>query len=610
MGRVYKAQIYLAERLVSGMGFLKKAANYALPPHSFRRRLVKRLYEQLRHREISTSVSYGKWIKDVEPQLFTFDPAELKHKPLISIVVPAFNTPDKYLQPLVDSFIKQTYSNWQLCLADASTDESRAKAISQISKKDRRIKYTRLSSNSGIAANTNEGIKTADGTYIGFTDHDDTLSPYALQEVARAINSHPDADLIYSDEDKLSDDGKERSMPFFKPDWSPALFEGVNYMAHLVVVKREMLQSVNALRPGFDGSQDYDFLLRVTEKTAKIYHIPKILYHWRMAEGSTARAIGEKNYADDAGQKALKEHVERKGIKASVVPIEDRPTNYRLHYTVPKNTKASIIIPFKDKVEYLEKLIPSILASSQSISYEVILVSNNSIEKKTHDYLRVVSKQNGHIKVFEYNKPFNFSAVNNFGRTKATGNVLVFLNNDTEVITSDWLEELVGVAIQPSNGAVGPMLLYPDNRIQHAGVVLGMNTMAGHAFRFRRQGELTDFGLPDWPRNYIAVTGACLVVEAKKFDKVGGFDESMIVAGSDVALCIRLHEAGYQNMYWPFARLYHYESVSVGTYNNGIIGDYNKSLEYYKPYLNWKDPYFNSNLDIMNESVGIRSNYE
>jgi GT2 family glycosyltransferase len=306
----------------------------------------------------------------------------------------------------------------------------------------------------------------------------------------------------------------------------------------------------------------------------------------------------------------LKDHVKRQAIEAAVVPIEDRPTNYRLHYTVPAGIKVSIIIPFKDKVTYLKKLVPSILAASAEVPYEILLISNNSTETATHDYLGEIADAYDNIKVFEYNKPFNFSAVNNFGRSKATGNVLVFLNNDTEVITKDWLEELVGVAVRPSSGAVGPLLLYPDKRIQHAGVVLGMNTMAGHVFRFRKEGELTDFGLPDWPRNYIAVTGACLVVEAKKFDEVGGFDEGMIVAGSDVALCIRLYEKGYQNIYWPFAKLYHYESISVGTYNNGIIGDYNRSLEYYAPYLQWKDPYFNINLDLMNESVGIRSSYE
>jgi GT2 family glycosyltransferase len=592
---------------------LRGLVNKLLPTTSRRRKAAKRILANLNKTRINaanpSSLTYEQWVANIEPSLFSPTIAGTK-LPLISIVVPMFNTPDKYLLPLVESVLLQEYTNWQLCLADASTNNARSAAIKRIAAKDSRITYTRLEENLGIAGNTNQGLKAAKGVYIGFADHDDTLSPFALNEVAILIREHPEADLIYSDEDKLSDNGKERSLPFFKPDWSPALLEGVNYMAHFVVVRRSFLEELGGLRLGYDGAQDYDFILRAIENTNNIYHIPKILYHWRMADGSTARGIGEKNYADDAGQKALSEHVQRCGIKATVVPIAERPTNYRLKYELPADARASIIIPFKDKVDYLKKLIPSIVSNSTDVSYEIILVSNNSIETETHKYLEGIALENKNIKVYEYNKPFNYSEVNNFGRSKATGNYLVFLNNDTEVISDSWLKELVGVAAQESNGAVGPLLLYPDNRIQHSGVVLGMNTMAGHVFRFRKIGELTPFGLPDWPRNYIAVTGACLVVSAKKFDEVGGFDESMIVAGSDVALCIRLHEKGYHNIYWPFAQLYHYESVSVGTYDNGIIGDYNRSLEYYTPYLQWKDPYYNQNLDLMNESVGLRSTYE
>lgn len=588
---------------------LSTVINLILPPRSNRRNLVKAIIKPYAATE--GSITYSKWIEQCEPALFINRPqTDTLIEPLISVVVPVFNTPDKYLIPLIKSFIDQKYINWQLCLADASTDATRAEAIKKIATSDKRIIYKKLIDNLGIALNTNEGIKLATGDYVGFADHDDTLSPYALTEVAKLLNNHSDADLIYSDEDKLSDDGLVRSLPFFKPDWSPALLEGVNYMAHFVVVRRSLLEELSRLSPGFDGAQDYDFILRVMEKTDKIYHIPKILYHWRMADGSTARGIGEKNYADDAGQRALAEHAKRSKINATVVPIPERPTNYRLKYELPTNASAAIIIPFKDKVEYLQKLIPSIIASENVIPFEIILVSNNSTEQATHNYLDKVSKTNSNIKVYEYNQPFNYSAVNNFGRSKTTADYLVFLNNDTEAISNNWLDELVGVAAQPKAGAAGPLLLYPDGRIQHAGIILGMKTMAGHVFRFRKEDELTEFGLPCWPRNYLAVTGACLAVKADKYDEVGGFDESMIVAGSDVALCIKLYEAGYRTVYWPFIKLYHYESVSVGSYDNGIIGDYNRSLEYYRPYLGYNDPYFNSNLDIMNESVGLRSRYE
>ncbi len=564
------------------------------------KRFVKKLLVREQH-------SYQQWINVNEPRLWSQE--KINKKPLISIVVPAFNTPDKYLKPLIDSFINQKYPDWELCLVDASNSKERIGAIKKITEKDKRIIYLTAPKNEGIAANTNIGIKAAKGEYIGFTDHDDMLSPYALSEVAVAINKHPDAELIYSDEDKLSDDGKERSLPFFKPDWSPQLVEGVNYLAHLVVVRRGTIEKLNGLRKGFDGAQDYDFILRASELTDKIYHIPKILYHWRMADGSTARAIGEKNYADEAGQKALKDHVGRTKTNAKVVGIPERPTNYRLKYNLPKQTKVSIIIPFKDKSDYLKRSVGSILEKTINTDYEIILISNNSEESSTKTYLKEVSKNNK-VKVLTWDKPFNYSAVNNFGRTKASGNYLVFLNNDTEVINEAWLEELVSVAAQPDTGAVGALLLYPNNKIQHAGVVLGMKTMAGHPFRYREESELTELGLPCWPRNYLAVTGACLAISAKKFDEVKGFDETMIIAGSDVALCLSLYEKGYKNIYWPFAKLYHYENISVGTYDNGIIGDYNKSLEYYRPYLKWKDPYFNANLDLMNESIAIRSNYE
>lgn len=591
---------------------LKRIVNRVLPVGSRRRTNSKKIFDHFKRSSKNTDKSataYDDWIKKYEPHLFETKTA-FQYKPLITIVVPAFNTPDKYIFPLVDSIISQQYDNWQLCLVDASTDYRRANVIRKISEKDNRINYIKLDKNLGIAGNTNQAMKLAKGSYVGFADHDDTLSPYALLEIVKLLNVNPDADLIYSDEDKLSDDGRERLYPFFKPDWSPALLDGVNYMAHFVVVNRKILDSVGWLRLGFDGAQDYDLLLRITEETNKIYHIPKILYHWRMALGSTARAIGEKNYADDAGQRALAEHIKRQKIKAKVVSIENRPTNYRLKYAIPPGAKASIIIPFKDKVEYLEELIPSIIRNTQGIDFEIILISNNSVEQKTSAYLQATSKISRKIKIYYYDKPFNFSAINNFGRSKATGDYLVFLNNDTRVITNKWLEELVGVASQKRIGAVGPMLLYPDNRVQHAGVILGMKSMAGHVFRLRKEDELTPFGLACWPRDYIAVTGACLVVGAQKFDKVGGFDETIIIAGSDVALCISLYEKGYQTVYWPFVKLYHHESVSVGSYENGIIGDYNRSLEYYTPYLKWNDPYFNPNLDIMNEFVGLRSEYE
>lgn len=554
----------------------------------------------------ASSIDYQTWIIRNEPHIWNSLKKESK-RPKVSIIVPCYNTPDKYLKPLLNSVLSQTYDNWELCISDASIDENRARAIEEACKQDSRIKYS-LNPGLHISDNTNKAIEMSEGAYIALLDHDDTLSVHALEEVAVSINENNFPDIIYSDEDKISDDGKTRSLPFFKPDWSPDLLLGVNYITHFLVIKKELIDKVGGLRSDFDGAQDYDLLLRVTEIARGIVHIPKILYHWRLADGSTAKDVGQKNYADDAGQRALAQAVERRSIAAEVVEIPERPTNYRLRYHLPDNNpKVSIIIPFKDKPSILKDCVDSILNKTSYDNYEIVLISNNSEEKETKD---LVSEYSKHEKIisYEWNEPFNYSKINNFGVSKSKGEYIVLLNNDTEVITKDWLQELLGVATQPGVGVVGPMLLYPDkkNGIQHAGVILGMNTMAGHVFRHRQPGEWTDFGLPDWPRNYLAVTAACLMVSRDIYDQLGGLDEEFIVAGNDVAFCLRSHESGYRNIYWPFVKIVHYESVSVKTYNNGIQKDYDLSLEYYRQYHEDGDPFFNKNLDLLNEQVGIR----
>ncbi len=562
-------------------------------------RIVKRLKDKK---------DYQVWIDKIEPKLFNSDFNSEKSNEsslLISIVVPCFNTPQKYLTPLLKSVLGQTYQNWQLCLADGSTDQTIKKTIKKLAEQDKRITYIDVKENLGIVGNTNAGIASAKGEFVAFLDHDDVLSPYALSEVINVLNWNPKLDLIYSDEDKLSDDGTKRSLPFFKPNWSPDLLLGVNYITHFVVARKTIIDEIGGLRRGFDGAQDYDFLLRFTEKTDRIGHVPKILYHWRLADGSTSKDVGEKDYADTAGRRALADAVKRRKVKADVVEIKDRPTNYRLSYKLSdQQPKVSIVIPFKDKPDLLKQCVGSILSKTTYQNYEIILISNNSIEAETHDYLKTLKKQ-AKCKVFYWDHPFNYSAINNFGSKQATGEYLVLLNNDTEVITPNWLEELIGVASQKGVGAVGPVLYYPDRTIQHAGIVVGMKYMAGHVFRNRQLMDWTDFGMPAWPRNYLAVTGACLVIERAKYKAMGGLDETFEVAGNDVSLCIKLSEAGYRNVYWPFAELIHYESVSVGSYNNGIQLDYDHSLKYYRPYMGGKDPYFNSNLDLMNEQIGL-----
>lgn len=572
------------------------------------KKIAKKTLKKVGYRSIGIGGdNYQDWIKQNEKHLFIKDiPSS---GPLISIIVPCYNTPKKYIYPLIESVLSQKYQNWELCLADGSTNIESSNLIKGLSKKDSRIKYISINQNKGIAGNTNEGIKNALGIYLGFLDHDDTLSPYALSEVVSVINNDPSLDLIYSDEDKLSENGKTRLLPFFKPNWSPEMLLGVNYITHFVIARTKLVKKIGGIRDGFDGAQDYDFLLRFTENTDKIYHIPKILYHWRLADGSTSGNVQEKNYADSAGQKALKDAVKRRKIKADVIEITDRPTNYRLSYKLPSEPPlVSIIIPFKDKVELLKVCVGSILEKTKYKNYEIILLSNNSEEKNTHEYLELINK-NKKCNVYEWNKQFNYSKINNFGRQKAKGKYLVFLNNDTEIITATWLEELVGVASQKSIGGVGPLLRYPDKSIQHAGVVLGLTGMAGHVFRKLSPYDWTPYGMACWPRNYMAVTGACLVIKAETYDKAGGLDEEFIVAGNDVALGIRLNELGYRNVLWPFAEVYHHENVSVGSYSNVPESDFKVSMRYYNKYLNWNDGYFNLNLDLMNEQIGIRRDY-
>jgi glycosyltransferase involved in cell wall biosynthesis len=590
---------------------IRERTNKFFPEGSLRKKTAKKIYYHTlgkRRNPIGTNnLTYSEWIRQCEPELWA---SISKNGPLVSIVVPCYNTPARYIEPLINSVFGQTYENWQLCLADGSTDQDAKRRLGDLAQQDNRILYIDVGENLGIVGNTNKGLQIATGEYIAFLDHDDMLAPQALSEVVKVLVDDPRIDLIYSDEDKLSDNGKRRSLPFFKPDWSPDLLLGVNYITHFVVVRKSIVDEMGGLRPGFDGAQDYDFLLRLTEKTSRIKHIPKILYHWRLAEGSTAKDASQKNYADTAGQRALKDAVKRRGLLADVIEIPERPTNYRLRFQLPKKQpKVSIIIPFKDKADLLKQCVGSIIAKSTYANYELILVSNNSTEQATDDYLDSL-KDNPVCRIFFWNHPFNFSKINNFGRQKAKGEYLVLLNNDTEVITPGWLEELIGVASQPGVGEVGALLHYPDKTIQHAGVVLGMTGMAGHVFRYHVPGDWTDFGLPAWPRNYLAVTAACVAIAAKKYDQVGSLDEIFTIAGNDVALGIKLHEAGYRNIYWPFAELLHYENVSVVSYQKVPKLDYDHSLDYYMPYLNWKDPYFNSNLDLMNEQIGLRRQYD
>lgn len=524
-------------------------------------------------------ITYTRWIRDIEPGQFSDSVTFLPHRPLITVVVPCYNTPKRYLDQLVTSVIGQRYENWQLCLADGSDLEERKRYIHGQSRRDTRIQYIPVERNLGIAGNTNVGIGQARGEYLAFLDHDDVLSPFALSEVARVLNDKPLTDVIYTDEDKLSSDGRERREPLFKPDWEPELLLGVNYITHFVVARKGLVDQAGGLREGYDGAQDYDLLLRLTERTSNIEHIPKVLYHWRSAAGSTALDIGEKGFADTAGRRALGDSMERRGASAEVIPIADRPANYRVRYSLPAQApRVSIILSSSDGSPPRPSCADAIRARSTYPNYEIIEASDQSLADP------------------------NVAGLRNLGRKRADGEYLIFLDCAVEVVTPTWIEELVAVAGQPGIGAVAPLLRYPDGRVSHAGTVVGMTGIAGRVFRLREPTEWTHFGMPAWPRNYLAVSAACMTVSTKRFDDAGGFDELLGFTGSGVALGVRLHRSGYRNVHWPFAELVHREDVSL---TGGDHDDDDRLSEYCKPYLEHGDPYFNPNLDPMNEQVGL-----
>ena len=535
---------------------------------------------------------------------------EFSYKPKISIIMPVYNVDKIWLEKAIDSVRNQLYENWELCIADdASTKEHIRNTLEKYSKIDCRIKVKYLSNNLGISGASNEALSLATGEFIGLLDNDDELSIDALNEVVKLLNKKPETDMVYSDEDKITMKGK-RCNPFFKPDWSPELLLAVNYICHFTVIRKNLVEEVGQFNIGFEGSQDYDLFLRVIEKTNNIEHIPKILYHWRMIPSSTASNINAKDNAHTNGEKALQNHLIRQKIEGNVASSLNR-TNYRVEYAIKGNPLVTIIIPFKDKIDYLKRCINSITKYTKKTRYEILLVSNNSKEKETFEYLESLKKYQN-IKVITYDYPFNFAAINNFAAKKTSGTYLLFLNNDTEVITENWLHHLLMNAQREEIGCVGAKLLYPNGTIQHAGVVLGLTGMAGHVFAGFPENQWTNFGLDSWSRNYLAVTAACLMISKEKFNQVGGFDENFTICGNDIDLCLRVYEQGYRNLYIPNVRLYHFESISRG--KEIPAGDFQESWKSYKYYLEIGDPFYNPNLTLENTSCSLnkysRPNFE
>jgi GT2 family glycosyltransferase/2-polyprenyl-3-methyl-5-hydroxy-6-metoxy-1,4-benzoquinol methylase len=547
---------------------------------------------------------YQEWIKFSEPTTEDLDEQRessrsLSYRPLISVITPVYNPPPHILKDALESILAQTYDYWEMCVADASTDHKIHQILEDYSQADDRINVKFLEGNEGIAGNSNHALKLAGGEFIAIFDHDDRLAPNALFEVVRSLNENHDIDILYFDEDKLGSDGERRRDPWFKPDWSPELLLSANYLMHSVV-RRSLVAVVGGFNENMEGTQDWDLLLRCTERTKEIVHIPKVLYHWRQVSGSVASDLLAKPWVFENQRKCLESHLERIGIEAPKVDF-DSPGFIRLSWPT-SNPLVSIIIPSKDKVEVLRRCVGSLLEITRYSNYEIVLVDNESEEKNTLDYYETLKGKPG-IRFVSFPGEFNFSAANNLGARGAHGDFLLFLNNDVEILEPEWLEELVRWAERSEIGVVGAKLLYPNGLIQHAGVVIGMQGHASHVFMGSMEKQTGPFGSVDWYRNYSAVTGACMMIRREPFEEIGGFDEGYELVFSDVEICLRVINNGYRIVYTPYARLRHYEGQSRGLHIPA--SDMLRGYEDMKEMVERGDPYFNENLSYESQSPRI-----
>lgn len=565
---------------------------------------IERVGDKLFEREYS---DYQHWLRRNYPSkgvLIKQRKEKFGYMPKISIVIPLYKTPEKYLKEVIASVQNQSYSNWELCLSDGSGKNSPlTKTLKNYEKADKRIRVVHNEKQLHISDNTNEALKICTGDFIGFADHDDLLMPNALYEVVRVLNEYPEMELIYSDEDKVNEDGTEYFQPHFKSDFNLDMLRSTNYLCHLVVVKHELYEKVGLLKAKYDGAQDHDFVLRCVEKTSNIYHIPKILYHWRSHRDSTAESGGNKTYIVKAGIGALQDHYERVGINATVCPTRIMGT-YRTKYKLESKPLVSIIIPNKDHISDLKKCIYSLDHKNAYYNVEYIIVENNSECPETFEYYEQLVKKNKRARVVYWKgKGFNYPAINTFGVQYAKGDYLLFLNNDTEIINKRCIEELMGYCTREDVGVVGAKMYYDDGTIQHAGVIVGMGGVAGHAFVGMQHDAPAYFGRAVMAQDLSAVTAACMMVKKHVYEEVDGFDEAYAVAFNDVDFCMKVRKAGYLIVYNPYAELIHHESKSRGYEDTDEkIERFNSEVqlfqERWKDALDEGDPYYNPHLSL------------
>ncbi|EEN71351.1 glycosyltransferase, group 2 family protein [Enterococcus faecalis ATCC 29200] len=566
--------------------------------------------------KLRNQASYPNWLarnEVLDIEAMTQEIATFHYQPKISIAMPVYNVEEKWLRLCIDSILNQVYTNWELCMADdASTDPNVKKILTEYQQLDERIRVVFREQNGHISEATNSALAIATGEFVALLDNDDELAINAFYEVVKVLNENPELDLIYSDEDKIDMDGN-RSDPAFKPDWSPDLLLGTNYISHLGVYRRSILEEIGGFRKGYEGSQDYDLVLRFTEKTTKerITHIPKVLYYWRMLPTSTAVDQGSKGYAFEAGLRAVQDALVRRGINGHATHGAANGL-YDVYYDIESEKLVSIIIPTKNGYKDVQRCVSSIIEKTTYQNYEIIMADNGSTDPKMHElYAEFEQQLPGRFFVESIDIPFNFSTINNRAAKKAHGEYLLFLNNDTEVITENWLTLMVSFAQQERIGCVGAKLLYPNNTVQHAGVILGLGGVAGHGHYGYPHGDLGYFGRLAINVNYSAVTAACLLMKKADFDAVGGFEEAFTVAFNDVDLCLKVQALGRDNVWLHEAELYHFESQTRGYDDKGKK---KKRFEQEKVMMEEKwgplienDPFYNPNLtrDIPNFSLRI-----
>ncbi|MEN1929605.1 glycosyltransferase family 2 protein [Luteimonas sp. MJ250] len=558
-------------------------------------------------------VGYETWIELYDPQTpevlegVRREASELPVKPLFSIIVPVYDTGERWLRRCVDSVRGQAYENWELCLAnDASPSPHVRRLLDRFAGEDARIKVVHRDKNGHISAASNSAIGIATGDWLVLLDHDDELHPAALAELAGAINRFPDWKLVFTDEDKIDAEGR-RFDPYMKADWNYDLFLSHNCVSHLGAYDAALIREIGGFRIGIEGSQDWDLALRCIERIRpdQIGHIPKVLYHWRAIEGSTALAPQEKDYAHDAGLRAIGEHLERTSSTGRVEDIPGQRGNYRVRYALPEPAPlVSIIIPTRDRVELLRACVESVLEETTYPSYEIIVVDNQSREEATRDYFASLADE-PRVRVIAHDAPFNYSEINNRAAAEARGALLCLMNNDITVISPDWLEEMAAHACRPGVGAVGAMLYYPNDTIQHAGVIIGAHGVAAHAYSGHGRGYPGHMSRARLIQELSAVTAACMVVSREAFERIGGLDPQLSVAFNDVDFCLRLREAGYRNIWTPFAELYHHESATRGYENSPEkAGRFNGEVVYMRD--RWGealqyDPAYSNNHSVTDE---------